>query len=55
MSVAKMRMFNINKWMRRVTRENRMRKEYVSGNIEVLSAVDKMKENRLRRSAYVMR
>jgi len=43
------------KWMSGVTRENRIRNEYVRGCIGVGSIVDKMKENRLRWLSYVIR
>jgi hypothetical protein len=44
MSVAEMRML---KWMSEVTREDRIRNEYVRSSIGVASVVNKMRENRL--------
>jgi len=44
MNVAEMRML---KWMSGVTREDRIRNEYVRGSIGVASIVAKMRENRL--------
>ena len=44
MSVSEMRMLI---WMSGVTREDRIRNEYIRGNIGVASIVDKLRENRL--------
>jgi hypothetical protein len=43
MSVAEMRML---RWTSRVTREDRIRNEYLKGSIGVASIVNKMRENR---------
>ncbi|KAL4092493.1 hypothetical protein QTP88_026994 [Uroleucon formosanum] len=43
------------KWMSGVTREDRIKNEYVRGSIGVASMVDKMRENRLRWFRHVMR
>jgi hypothetical protein len=45
MSVAEMKMII---WMMGMTRENRIRKEYVKGIIGIAPIVDKMRQNRLR-------
>jgi len=45
MIVAEMRML---RWMSGVTKEDRIRNEYVRGNIEIVPNVDKVKENRLK-------
>ncbi|KAL4132087.1 hypothetical protein QTP88_009302 [Uroleucon formosanum] len=52
MSVMEMRMV---RWMSGVTREDRIKDEYVKGSIGIASIVDKMSENRLRWLGYVMR
>jgi len=44
MSVVEMRML---RWMKGVTREDRIRNEYVRGSIRVILIVDNMMENRL--------
>ena len=43
------------RWMSGVTREDRIKNEYVRGSIGVASIVDKMRENRLRWLGHVMR
>jgi len=50
-SVAEMRTL---RWMSGVTREDRIRNEYVRGCIGVSSIVDKTRENRLRWFGHVM-
>jgi hypothetical protein len=45
MSVAKMRIL---RWMSGMTRENRIRNEYVKGSNGVASIVNKMTENKLK-------
>jgi hypothetical protein len=44
MSVEKMRML---RWMSGVTRDGKMRNEYIRGSIGVASIVDRMRKNRL--------
>jgi len=44
MIVAKMR---TPRWMSEMTKENRIRNEYIRGSIGVALIMDKMKENRL--------
>jgi hypothetical protein len=43
------------RWMSGVTRENRIRNEYLRGRIGVALIVDKMRENRLRWFGHMMR
>jgi len=43
------------RWMNAVTRENRIKGEYVRGSICAASIVDKMREKRLRWFEHVMR
>jgi len=43
------------RWMNEVTREDRIRNEYVKGSIGEAPIVDKMRDNRLRWFKYVMR
>ncbi|KAL4104536.1 hypothetical protein QTP88_019831 [Uroleucon formosanum] len=52
MSGTEMRML---RWMSGVTREDRIKNEYVRGSIGVASIVDKMRENRLRWLGHVMK
>ena len=52
MSVAEMRML---RWMSAVTREHKIRNEYIRGSIGVASIVDKLRENRLRWLGHVLR
>jgi hypothetical protein len=49
MSVAEMRML---RWMSGVTREDRIRNEYVRGSIDVASIVDKMRGNKCSKNCY---
>jgi hypothetical protein len=42
------------RWMSGVTREDKIRNEYVRSNISVTSIVDKMRENRPKWSEHVM-
>ena len=43
------------RWMSGVTREDKIRNEYIRGSIGVASIVDKMRENRLRWLGHVLR
>jgi hypothetical protein len=43
------------KWMSEVTREDRIRNEYVRGSIGVASIVDKIRENRLKLCGHIIR
>jgi hypothetical protein len=43
------------RWMNGVTREDRIRNEYVRCSIVVASTVDKMRENRLKWFRYVIK
>eukprot|EP00102_Acyrthosiphon_pisum_P026090 XP_016663300.1 PREDICTED: uncharacterized protein LOC107884852 [Acyrthosiphon pisum] len=52
MSVVEMKML---RWMSGVTREDRIRNEYIRDSIGVASIVDKMRENRLRWLGHVLR
>ena len=52
MSVAEIKML---RWMSGVTREDKIRNEYIRGSIGVASIVDKMRENRLRWLGHVLR
>jgi len=52
MIVAEMRML---RWMSGVERENRIRNENVRNSVGVVSIVDKLRENRLRRLGYVIK
>lgn len=52
MSVAERRIL---RWMNVVKREYRIRNEYVSGNIRVVSILDKMKQNRFKWFSYIKR
>jgi nonsense-mediated mRNA decay protein 3 len=51
-SVAEIRML---RWMSGVSREDRIKNEYVRGSIGVASILDKMRDNRLRWFGHVMR
>jgi len=50
MSVAEMRLF---RWMSEVTREDRIRNEYIRRSIEVAANMDKIRENRLKSSVML--
>jgi len=52
MSVAKMRML---RWINGMTREDRIRNEYIGRSIGVTLIVDKMRENKLRWFGHVIR
>jgi len=52
MSIVEMIML---RWMSWVTREDRIRNEYVRGSVRVMSIVDKMRENRLRWFGHIMK
>jgi hypothetical protein len=52
MSFAELKML---RWIGRVTRKDEIKNEYVRGSIDVVSIVNKMRENRLRWFGHVMR
>lgn len=52
MSIAEMRLL---KWMSEVTKENRIKNEYVRSSVDVVSKTNKKRENRLKLFEHVMR
>jgi len=43
------------RWMSGITRESRIKNEYVKGSVEVTSIIDKMRENRFKWFDHVTR
>lgn len=48
-------MLKMLRWLSGVKREDRIRKKYVRDNIDIVSIVDNMRENRLKWFGHVMK